>query len=546
MGRVFISYAHEDREQAQRVCERLKAIGFDPWIDTNTPASREDISALINGQLNDVDAVLVLWSENSNSSVWVRGEALKGLEQRKYFGALLTPMSPMVPFNALMAPDISDWSGLASHTGWNTLVRGLADASSSSRANVLAALEAAQTSESNETEAAERQAKLAFVGDVADDDADSDLDEGPKYGDVTSLIEAARAHVASVTRKELSHAVVQAVLDQEMLRDAVVVVSKSENVERPAGATYRIVPTIAEAIASVTANDLIVIDSGTYEESIQIPENVRIVGRGSATARPIISGARNRAAVTFLGSARLENVVVEARHQHAAVHCERGQPILMNCDVRKFADGRDDWAAMHVAGAANPIVISTSVAATGCAALQFVQRSGGQFVGVSVVAMRGVALLVRGRPHLIGCRIEAIGNNAIEVRAAGSPMIEECEILGRGASVVEVHDSGRPRMRQSRVSAVRQLAFDFSDRSAGRFEGNVVSVQTDQDSSAPTERNWTTAFFGKLKSREQAQVVGATRAIQIVRVRGQSRPLFLSNMTADGDVLEQPGSYAQF
>lgn len=160
--------------------------------------------------------------------------------------------------------------------------------------------------------------------------------------------------------------------------------------------------------------------------------------------------------------------------------------------------------------------------------------------------MRGVALLVRGRPHLIGCRIEAIGNNAIEVRAAGSPMIEECEILGRGASVVEVHDSGRPRMRQSRVSAVRQLAFDFSDRSAGRFEGNVVSVQTDQDSSAPTERNWTTAFFGKLKSREQAQVVGATRAIQIVRVRGQSRPLFLSNMTADGDVLEQPGSYAQF
>lgn len=546
MGRVFISYAHEDREQAQRVCERLKAIGFDPWIDMHTPASREDISALINGQLNDVDAVLVLWSENSNSSVWVRGEALKGLEQGKYFGALLTPMSPMVPFNALMAPDISDWSGLASHTGWNTLVRGLAEASTLSRAQVLAALEAAQASENSETEAAERQAKLAFDNEAADD-ADADLDDGPRYGDVASLIEAARAHVASVNRKELSHAVVQAVLDQEMLRDAKIVVSKSSNVERPTGANYRIVPTIGEAIAGVAANDLIVVDSGTYEESIQIPENVRIVGRGSATARPVISGTGNRAAVAFLGSARLENVVVEARHQHAAIHCERGQPILMNCDARKFANGRDDWAAVHVAGAANPIMISTSIAATGCDALQFVARSGGQFVGVSIVAMRGVALLVRGRPHLIGCRFEAIGNNAVEVRGAGSPTIEECEILGRGASVVEVHDSARPRMRQSRVSAVRQLAFDFSDRSAGRFEGNVVSVQTEQDAPAPTERtNWTTAFFGKLKSREQAQVVGATRATQIVRVRGESRPLFLSNMTADGAVLEQPGSYSQF
>ncbi len=99
-------------------------------------------------------------------------------------------------------------------------------------------------------------------------------------------------------------------------------------------------------------------------------------------------------------------------------------------------------------------------------------------------------------------------------------------------------------MRESRVNAIRQLAFDFEGDAAGKFEGNIVSVETDKN--AGTGRKNGNLFFGLLKSKENAVVQAAAKAKEYVRVRGNSRPLFISNTTADGKVLKQPGSFAGF
>jgi len=32
---VFLSYAHEDRDAVSKLCDRLKASGFEPWMDVH-------------------------------------------------------------------------------------------------------------------------------------------------------------------------------------------------------------------------------------------------------------------------------------------------------------------------------------------------------------------------------------------------------------------------------------------------------------------------------------------------------------------------------
>src|SRR5689334_6989454 len=210
MGKVFISYAHEDHALAQRVCERLEALGFKPWIDRQEPAAKDDISTVIDGQIGQVDAVLVLWSERSRSSVWVRGEALRGLEGDKYFGALLAPVVPPVPFNAMAAPDLSDWSGLHGHQGWSALVRGLAELAPSQRDSILNLLGEQQAAERAEAERkAEAQAQLPLEIDP-DEEPREELDDGPHYIDVDYIIASARTLISSAGKLDLATALTQA------------------------------------------------------------------------------------------------------------------------------------------------------------------------------------------------------------------------------------------------------------------------------------------------------------------------------------------------
>ncbi|MFZ2028993.1 MAG: toll/interleukin-1 receptor domain-containing protein [Vitreimonas sp.] len=545
MGKVFISYAHEDHALAQRVCERLEALGFQPWIDRQAPAAKDDISTVIDGQIGQVAAVLVLWSERSRASVWVRGEALRGLEGDKYFGALLAPVVPPVPFNAMAAPDLSDWSGLQGHQGWSALVRGLAELAPSQRESILNLLGEQQAAERVEAERkAEAQAQLPLEVDPHEEPRE-ELDEGPHYIDVDYIIASARALISSAGKLDLATALTQATLDQEMLRDAAFVVSTRADLPRPAGANYLKVSTIAEALDKAKPNQLIVLDEGERHESIRISKPVRIVGLGSAAKRATIRGTKRGPAVGFGESARIENVTIETREAHHAVHCERGQPVLLKCDVRRFSNARNEYdSALHVAAKANPILIASSVTATGCAGVWFVANSGGTFVGGDVITMRGRAIVCRGRPKLIGTHVEAIGAHAVEVPAAGAPEFEECEILGRGAPVVSVSGYARPRISKSRVSAIRQLAFDFEGHASGHYEENVVAVESDAQAGT-TKPDWT-RVFGRLKSKQDAIVENSNRARQFVRVRGSSRPIFVSNITSDGALLEDPGSYRYF
>jgi hypothetical protein len=72
MTSIFISYSSKDVKIAESIQEYLEHDGFDVWRDKSK--IRTDWSKEIAGALSRQDVILVLWSEDSSKSQWVKNE----------------------------------------------------------------------------------------------------------------------------------------------------------------------------------------------------------------------------------------------------------------------------------------------------------------------------------------------------------------------------------------------------------------------------------------------------------------------------------------
>ena len=120
---VFISYAREDRDQAERLARALEAEGLGVWWDEESLRSSESFSESINRALDAVKRVVVLWSPHSIASHWVDAEALHAWDAGKLHSVWLTQDAPVrVPFNASHARNLSDWDGNPEYPEFRRLV----------------------------------------------------------------------------------------------------------------------------------------------------------------------------------------------------------------------------------------------------------------------------------------------------------------------------------------------------------------------------------------------------------------------------------------
>lgn len=117
MADVFISYAREDRPRAEQVARGLQAIGLEPFWDTDIPPG-QTWADYIEGKLSQCPAVVVLWSEHSTKSQWVREEARMGRDKAKLIPALLDGSAAPFGFGEVQAADLSTWRGETNHPGW--------------------------------------------------------------------------------------------------------------------------------------------------------------------------------------------------------------------------------------------------------------------------------------------------------------------------------------------------------------------------------------------------------------------------------------------
>ena len=120
MADVFISYARDDQAVARRVARALQAAGFDVWWDADLPAHR-DYSEVIERNLEEAKAVVVLWSATAAKSQWVRAEADFARNAGKLVQAQLDATLPPMPFNQIQCAELKGWRGGGSHGGWAKL-----------------------------------------------------------------------------------------------------------------------------------------------------------------------------------------------------------------------------------------------------------------------------------------------------------------------------------------------------------------------------------------------------------------------------------------
>jgi hypothetical protein len=121
MSDIFISYAREDRDTAQRLAEALEAQGWSVWWDTRLKAG-EVFDEVIGRELAAARCVIVLWSKISVQRNWVRVEAEEGLKRRILVPVGIENVQPPLAFRRVQTGDLISWKGRPAHPGFKKLM----------------------------------------------------------------------------------------------------------------------------------------------------------------------------------------------------------------------------------------------------------------------------------------------------------------------------------------------------------------------------------------------------------------------------------------
>ncbi len=110
MADVFISYASEDRARVRPLADALKQRGFNVWWDRSLAAG-QDYTAIIERELRAARAVIVVWTQSSANSTFVRDEAGRARDEGRLVPVLLDRVDIPLGFGAFQAEDFTRWNG---------------------------------------------------------------------------------------------------------------------------------------------------------------------------------------------------------------------------------------------------------------------------------------------------------------------------------------------------------------------------------------------------------------------------------------------------
>jgi len=126
MSEIFISYARSTQDQAQKIGEALRGLGYGVWRDDELPAHR-DYTEVIEERLRAAKAVVVVWSAEAVKSQWVRAEADLAREAGTLVQLSVDGATPPMPFNRIQCADMSGWTGSPEAPGWRKVVASVAE-----------------------------------------------------------------------------------------------------------------------------------------------------------------------------------------------------------------------------------------------------------------------------------------------------------------------------------------------------------------------------------------------------------------------------------
>jgi hypothetical protein len=121
---VFISYAAEDRNRAGKLADALSARGWSVWWDRRIIAGQV-FDNVIEQALENAKSIVVLWSEHSIASEWVKNEAAVGAQRGVLVPALIDRAKLPLEFRRRQTANLTDWDEAGSRDGFRALCEGI-------------------------------------------------------------------------------------------------------------------------------------------------------------------------------------------------------------------------------------------------------------------------------------------------------------------------------------------------------------------------------------------------------------------------------------
>jgi TolB-like protein/tetratricopeptide (TPR) repeat protein len=125
---LFLSYSRADRVVAEKLGNALKNAGFEVWWDALIEGGAV-FTKSIETALNASDVVIVLWSQSSVQSDWVRDEAGRGRDRKRLVPVSLDGTEPPLGFQQYHAIDLTGWRGHGDEAEFVSLLQSISTTS---------------------------------------------------------------------------------------------------------------------------------------------------------------------------------------------------------------------------------------------------------------------------------------------------------------------------------------------------------------------------------------------------------------------------------
>ena len=121
MSDIFISYKREEQATARKLANALEKEGWSVWWDPKLRAG-EHFDDVIEKALNEAKCVIVMWSERSVQSRYVRDEATYALDRDKLVPVAIENVSLPFRFRGVQTLSLLGWDGSKDFSEFRRLV----------------------------------------------------------------------------------------------------------------------------------------------------------------------------------------------------------------------------------------------------------------------------------------------------------------------------------------------------------------------------------------------------------------------------------------
>ncbi len=126
MADIFISYSSTDKTIVQRIAQLLEDKGWSVWWDRQIPIGQQ-YDTVIETELQKAACVLVVWTQRSIASEWVKNEASEAAAKGKLVPVMLENVQLPLAFKRTETALLFNWDGEGDHPELDLLFQSIRD-----------------------------------------------------------------------------------------------------------------------------------------------------------------------------------------------------------------------------------------------------------------------------------------------------------------------------------------------------------------------------------------------------------------------------------